>query len=50
MLKGAIYARIHEILTSPKPVEGFDYLGKDEKRRILEILDETKEDLPPGWL
>ena len=50
MLKGAIYARIHEILTSPKPVEGFDYLGKNEKRRILEILDETKEDLPPGWL
>ena len=50
MLKGAIYARIHEILTSPKPVEGFDYLGKDEKRRILEILHETKEDLPPGWL
>ena len=50
MLKGAIYARIREILTSPKPVEGFDYLGKDEKRRILEILDETKEDLPPGWL
>ena len=50
MLKDAIYARIHEILTSPKPVEGFDYLGKDEKRRILEILDETKEDLPPGWL
>ena len=50
MLKGAIYARIHEILTSPKPVEGFDYLGRDEKRRILEILDETKEDLPPGWL
>ena len=50
MLKGAIYARIHEILTSPKPVEGFDYLGKEEKRRILEILDETKEDLPPGWL
>lgn len=50
MLKGAIYARIHEILTSPKPVEGFDYLEKEEKRRILEILDETKEDLPPGWL
>ena len=50
MLKGAIYARIHEILTSPKAVEGFDYLGKEEKRRILEILDETKEDLPPGWL
>ena len=50
MLKGAIYARIHEILTSPKPVEGFDYLGKDEKRRILEILHETKEDLPPDWL
>ena len=50
MLKGAIYARIHEILTAPQPVEGFDYLEKDEKRRILEILHETKDDLPPGWL
>jgi len=50
MLKGAIYARIHEILTAPQPVEGFDYLENDEKRRILEILHETKDDLPPGWL
>ena len=50
MLKGAIYRRIHEILTAKKPVEGFDHLEKDEKRRILEILHETKTDLPAGWL
>ena len=50
MLKGAIYERIHEILTAPGPIEGFEYLGKAEKRRILEILHETKDDLPAGWL
>ena len=50
MLKGTIYRRIHEILTAKKPVEGFDHLEKDEKRRILEILHETKTDLPAGWL
>ena len=50
MLKGAIYRRIHEILTAKKPVEGFEHLEKDEKRRILEILHATKDDLPAGWL
>ena len=50
MLKGAIYRRIHEILTAKKPVEGFEHLERDEKRRILEILHETKTDLPAGWL
>ena len=50
LLKGAIYRRIHEILTAKKPVEGFEYLEQDEKQRILEILHATKDDLPAGWL
>jgi len=50
MLKGAIYRRIHEILTAKKPVEGFEYLEQDEKQRILEILHATKDDLPARWL
>ena len=50
MLKGAIYRRIHEILTAKNPVEGFEHLEQDEKRRILEILHDTKSDLPAGWL
>ena len=50
MLKGAIYRRIHEILTAKKPVEGFEHFEQDEKQRILEILHATKDDLPAGWL
>lgn len=50
MLKGAIYRRLHEILTAKNPVEGFEHLEQDEKRRILEILHDTKSDLPAGWL
>ena len=50
MMKGAIYRRLHEILTSKDPIEGFQHLQQDEKRRILEILHDTKKDLPPNWL
>ena len=50
MLKGAIYRRIHQILTAKKPIEGFEHLEQDEKQRILEILHATKDDLPAGWL
>jgi DNA-directed RNA polymerase subunit H (RpoH/RPB5) len=50
MLKGAIYRRLHEILTAKTPVKGFEYLEQEEKRRILEILHDTKGDLPAGWL
>ena len=49
MMKLAIYDRLHEILTSEKPVEGFEYLEKDEKKRIVEILRATVKDLPKNW-
>ena len=49
MMKGAIYNRLHEILTAKKPVDGFEHLGQDERQRILEILRDTKKDLPATW-
>ena len=50
MLRGAIYDRLHEILTAKTPVEGFEHLGAEERTRIVEILRETKKDLPAKWL
>ena len=50
MMKGAIYKRLHEILSSAQPIEGYEYLEPDEKQRILEILGDTKDDLPPNWV
>ncbi|MFP6882055.1 MAG: hypothetical protein VCA34_13960 [Roseibacillus sp.] len=50
MLRGAIYDRLHQILTAQTPVKGFEHLGADERTRIIEILRETKKDLPAKWL
>ncbi|MFP6859279.1 MAG: hypothetical protein VCA73_18515 [Roseibacillus sp.] len=50
MLRGAIYDRLHQILTAQAPVKGFEHLGAEERTRIFEILRETKKDLPAKWL
>jgi hypothetical protein len=50
MLRGAIYDRLHQILTAQTPVKGFEHLGAEERTRIVEILRETKKDLPAKWL
>ena len=49
MMKRAIFERLHKILTAPKPVKGFEYLESEERKRIFQILRETKDDLPPVW-
>lgn len=49
MMKQAVYARLHEILTSPEPPEGYEFLDTAERKRIVEILRETKPDLPDPW-
>ncbi len=40
-VKSATIARLREILEGPQKISGYDYLGKSEKRRIVEILKET---------
>lgn len=49
MLKGAIYDRLHEILTADEPVEKFEHFDANERQRIYQILKETKSDLPASW-
>jgi hypothetical protein len=49
MMKQAIYRRLLEILAAEEAPAGFAYLEQEEKRRILQILGETKDDLPEGW-
>lgn len=45
----AVYARLFEILSSKKPVAGYDHLTLDERAAILMILRETKPGLPKQW-
>lgn len=49
-IKEMIYKRLHDVLTGAhdKP-EKFQMLSADERKAILEILRETKKDLPPYW-
>ena len=49
MMKKGIYDRLHQILTSEDPPEGYEHLGTEERKRIIKILRETKSDLPPNW-
>lgn len=41
--------RLHDILTSPTPVAGYEHLSATERENILSILQETKPTLPPYW-
>jgi hypothetical protein len=40
-LKAAIFAKLRKVLLAEKPVDGFEYLGDDERKVIGEILAAT---------
>ena len=48
-LKKVLYQRLFNILTSRDASRDFAYLGALERTHILEILRETKPDLPNYW-
>jgi len=54
-VKGRVYARLGEILTSEGPLdsssdeEKFTHLSESDRRAIREILRGTLDDLPPDW-
>lgn len=48
-VKARIYARLAEILTADEPEEDFAKLSAEDRRAVLDILTETKKDLPAGW-
>lgn len=48
-VKERLYRRLFEILTATTPPAPFDKLPRPERTAILEILHETKPDLPAYW-
>jgi hypothetical protein len=48
-MKTVIYQRLYEILTGQDDGRDFQGLSKESKRAILEILADTKTDLPEDW-
>jgi hypothetical protein len=47
--KEYIYRRLFEVLSGRDPSPEFSSLSQDDRRAILEILVETKSNLPPEW-
>jgi hypothetical protein len=48
-LKEKIYARLFDVLTGKDTSETYEFLSSETRRAILEILAETKSDLPDYW-
>jgi len=44
-----VWQELWEILANQKKAEKFAYLSAEDRKAILEILRETKTDLPPCW-
>ena len=48
-IKEMIYKRLYEILTGAEKSAKFEMLRTEDRRSILEILRDTKKDLPEYW-
>ena len=48
-VKEKVYARLFEVLSGKETGEAYDALTSESRRAILEILAETKSDLPQAW-
>jgi len=48
-IQDRIYARLWEVLTSKEPVKDYEKLAPETRQAIVEILAETKKNLPPYW-
>jgi hypothetical protein len=44
-----IYRRFHEVLTGQDTSREFAHLSPQDRRNILEVVRETKDDLPDDW-
>ena len=49
-LKVEIYRQLWEVLNSPKTDSRFRHLSNADRRAIIEIVRDTKRDLPDNWL
>lgn len=48
-MKQHVYQRLWQVLTSESPLPGFPHYAAEERRAIIEILQETLPDLPHSW-
>lgn len=48
-IRQQVYSRLWEILTGADQSQQFAHLTTTDRRAILEILDETKQDLSQSW-
>ena len=48
-VKEKVYTKMFDILTGKDTNEAYDSLSSEDRRAILEILAETKSDLPAAW-
>ena len=49
-LKVEIYRQLWEVLNSPKADSRFRHLSNADRRAIIEIVRDTKRDLPDDWV
>jgi hypothetical protein len=49
VVRDAIYARLYEILSGKDQSKDFAYLSATDRRAILEIVGDTKPNLPSYW-
>lgn len=48
-VKEKVYARLYEVLSGRDQSDPYERLTTETRRAIVEILRETKKDLPPNW-
>lgn len=48
-VRGRVYRRLYEVLTSPEPDPKFARLSAEDRKSILEIVRDTKPNLPVYW-
>ena len=48
-MKNEVYRRRWPILSAEDPPAGYEYFDPGERQRIVQILRETKDDLPDFW-
>jgi hypothetical protein len=48
-MKDYVYQRMHDVLTNRDYTRDFDHLTADDRLAILDILRDTKKDLPAYW-
>jgi hypothetical protein len=48
-LRERVYRRLWNVVTASETPAGYEHLGRSDRRAILQILRETKDDLPGYW-